>query len=406
MSNSEKWNVAALNRSKIFEIYSSTDGKPNLSGIEGRFLEIIMTKLNMNFEIVIAKDGEFGRQLSFGNWTGLIGMLHRGEADMAVANLGVYENRYRTVDFGFPYMIVGAAFGILKQNKEWKIFSFLRLFDFPIWMSILSSLLVSTILIYFILKDRETVFNVLFSLFGNMLRQPLDLHADMNKWKLVIGSWLVFAVTMSSIHSGTLLSFLALPSEPKTVETFEELSEAVTKGTHRVYSMKGDNAMPFLLNSKDAKLQLIGKKMKENNWLMSAEEMTKDPLKNEYSAVVAGNYIFKLLYGYGEKKSKVYISEELAFTANVAFAFRKGFCCISKLNEIVGRIMGSGIYDKFLQDESFKWWLLQSQNETKNEESLSLSLKDLSDAFILLLIGLSITLLVFLGEILFDHFSK
>ncbi|GFY73137.1 lig_chan-Glu_bd domain-containing protein [Trichonephila inaurata madagascariensis] len=406
MLNSEKWIVAALNRSKIFEIHPSADGSPNISGIEGRFLEIIMTKLNQSYEIIIPKDGEFGRELTFGNWTGVIGMLHRGEADMAVANLGIYENRYRTVDFGFPYMTVGAAFGILKQSKEWKIFTFLRLFDFSIWMSILSSFLISTIIIYAILKDTETIFNVLFTLFGNMLRQPLDLHADMNKWKFVIGSWLVFAVIMSSIHSGTLLSFLALPSEPKTVETFEELSEAVARGTHRVYSMKGDIVIPFLMNSTDTTLQLMGKKMKQNNWLMSAEEMTKDPLKNEYSAVIAGNYLFQLLYGYGEKKSKVYISEHMAFTANVALAFRKGFSCISKLNEIVGRIMGSGIYNKLLQDESFKCWLLQSQNKTTIEETHSLSVKDLSDAFILLLIGLSMSLLVFLGEILFDHFSN
>ncbi|GFY53868.1 hypothetical protein TNIN_35501 [Trichonephila inaurata madagascariensis] len=110
-----------------------------------------------------------------------------------------------------------------------------------------------------------------------MLKQPLDLHAEMNKWKFVIGSWLVFAVILSSIYSGTLLSFLAVPSEPKTVETFEELSEAVARGTHRVYSMKGDNALPFLLHSADTQLQLLGKKMKQNNWLMSADEISKDP---------------------------------------------------------------------------------------------------------------------------------
>ncbi|GFQ90364.1 lig_chan-Glu_bd domain-containing protein [Trichonephila clavata] len=403
MSSSKKWIVAALNRSKVFEIHPSIDGKPNISGIEGRFLEIFMTKLGMNYEIVIPEDGEFGRELTFGNWTGVIGMLHRGEADMGVANLGIFEDRYRTVDFGYPYLLEAASFGILKQSKQWKIFSFLRLFDFPIWISILSSLLVSTILIYFILKDRETVFNVLFSLFGNMLRQPLDLHADMNKWKLVIGSWLVFAVTMSSIHSGTLLSFLALPSEPKTVETFEELSEAVTKGTHRVYSMKGDNVIPFFLNSKDAKLQLIGKKMKENNWLMSAEEMSKDPLNNEYKAVVGAKYIFHLLYGTGEMKSKILLSDDIVVTVNAALAFRKGFCCTSQLFEMVGRIMSSGIYDKLLQEESLKVWLSKSQTEKKSEETHSLSVKDLSDAFILLTIGLLISLLVFFVEILFYH---
>ncbi|GFY53867.1 hypothetical protein TNIN_35491 [Trichonephila inaurata madagascariensis] len=97
MLSSKKWIVAALNRSRIFEIYPSINGKPNISGIEGRYFEIFMTKLGMDYEIVIPKDNEFGRELAFENWTGIIGMLHRGEADIGVNNLGVYEDRYRTV---------------------------------------------------------------------------------------------------------------------------------------------------------------------------------------------------------------------------------------------------------------------------------------------------------------------
>ncbi|GFY48698.1 lig_chan-Glu_bd domain-containing protein [Trichonephila inaurata madagascariensis] len=111
-------------RTRIFEIYPSGDGRPNISGIEGRFLEIIMTNLGKNYEIITPEDGEFGTELTFGIWTGVIGMLHRGEADITVANLGVYEDRYRTVDFGIPYLLDGLTYAILKQNDHWKIFSF------------------------------------------------------------------------------------------------------------------------------------------------------------------------------------------------------------------------------------------------------------------------------------------
>ncbi|GFY51063.1 putative glutamate receptor [Trichonephila inaurata madagascariensis] len=365
-----------------------------------------MNKLGMDYEIVIPEDGEFGRELAFGNWSGLIGMLHRGEADMAVANLGIYENRFRTIDFGFPYFMDSLTFAIMRQSNQRKIFSFLRLFDSSIWMSILISLIISAIVIYFILKARETFINVFVSLFGNILRQPLSFPTDWNRWKLVIGCWFVFAGTISFIYSCTLLAFLALPSEPKTVETFEELSEAVVEGTHRAYSMKGSFFASFLQNSKDKKLQLLGEKIMQNNWLLSAEEMSTDPLKNEYSAAIGSKYIFKFLYGSGEIKSKVFISEDLAFTANAAIGFRKGFCCTSKLSEIVGRLMGSGIYDKFLQEESFKLQLPKSQSETQEERTKALSVKDVADAFILLSIGLLISLFVFFGELIFYHFQK
>ncbi|GFT35651.1 lig_chan-Glu_bd domain-containing protein [Nephila pilipes] len=400
-----KWIVAALNRSLIFDIHTSKGEKPNISGVEGRFFEIIMTKLEVDYEIVIPTDGEFGRELTFGNWTGVIGMLHRGEADVGVANLGIYEDRYKTVDFGYPYLIEGGTFGILKQSKQLKMFSSLRLFDVGIWMSILCSFFISSLMLYFILKYRKSYFNVIFSLFGNMLRQPLSFPERLNKWKLMIGSWLIFTVTISSIYSGTLLSFLALPSQPKTVETFEELAESVAKGTHRVYTMKGTNAIPFMVTSPDEHLRFIGKMMQQKNWFFGAEEMTQDPLKKENYAVIGAKYIFDLLYG-SEMDSKVLISKDFAVTITTAFAFRKGFCCNSKLNEMVGRLMGSGIYDKILQEESFKRWLSKSKNELKEEETKSLSVKDLSDAFILLLIGLSISFLVFLGEIVHSHFRN
>ncbi|GFW20923.1 putative glutamate receptor [Trichonephila clavipes] len=404
MTHSQKWKVAALNRTRIFEIYPSNNGKPNISGIEGRFLKVIMTKLGVDYEIVIPEDGEFGRELAFGNWTGVIGMLHRGEADMAAANLGIYEDRFRAIDFGSPYFMDSVTFGIMKQSNHRKIFSFLRLFDFSIWMSILISLIISAMVTYFVLKDRETFINVFISLFGNILRQPLRFQTD--RWKLVIGCWFVFASTISFIYSCTLLSFLALPSEPKTVKTFEELSEAVEEGTHRAYSMKGSFFASFLQNSKDLKLQLLGEKIMQNNWLLSAEEMSTDPLKNEYSAAIGSKYIFKFLYGSGEIKSKVFISEDLAFTANAAFGFRRGFCCTSKLNEIVGQLKGSGIYDKFLKEESFKLQLPKSQSEAKEEGTKALSVKDVADAFILLSIGLLISLFVFVGELIYYHFKK
>ncbi|GFT46404.1 lig_chan-Glu_bd domain-containing protein [Nephila pilipes] len=221
----------------------------------------------------------------------------------------------------------------------------------------------------------------------------------------MIGSWLIFTVTISSIYSGTLLSFLVLPSQPKTVETFAELSESVAKCTHRVYTMKGTNAIPFLMTSPDEHQRFIGKMMKKRNWFFEAKEMTQHPLKKENYAVIGAKYIFELLYR-SQMDSEVLISKDFVATITKAFAFRKRFCCNSKLNEMVGRLMGSGIYDKILQEESFKSWLSKLKSDLKDVETKSFSVKDLSDAFILLLIGLSVLLLVFLGEIVHSYFRN
>ncbi|GFS59746.1 uncharacterized protein NPIL_697521 [Nephila pilipes] len=406
MESCKKWTIATLNRSKMFEIHPSTNGKPNISGIEGEFIKIILDKVNIDYEVVIPRDNEYGRELTSGNWTGLIGMVHRGEADIAVANLGIYEDRYRTIDFSFSYVTDELIFVILKASKQWKLFSLLRIFGIRIWISIFCALFLITTIIYVFFKGNETYFNVLFNLATNMLRQPLNLHKNMHKRKLIVCTWMLFAFIMSSIHSATLLSFIAFPSEPKTVENLRELSEALAKGTHSVYGLKGSNYMNLLLNFKDEYLQLIGSKIVENQWYITAEELSQNPLKNESSAVLGPADLFNLLYGFGEIKSKVLFSKDKVISGALAFAIRRGFCCTSQLNGMVGRLTSSGIYSKLLRDESVRHWLSVAANEKKNEETQVLTVHHFYTAFIFLFIGLSTSLMAFLGEILCFYVYK
>ncbi|GFY40793.1 putative glutamate receptor [Trichonephila inaurata madagascariensis] len=143
-----KWTIAALNRTKIFEIHPNMEGKPNLSGMEGELIKILMEKIDIDYEIVIPKDKEFGRKLPSGNWTGLIGMVHRGEADMAIGSLGIYENRFEDVDFGYPYIVDAVTFVMPKVNKQLKLFGFLHVFGFQVWLLILLTLFLVTSVMY------------------------------------------------------------------------------------------------------------------------------------------------------------------------------------------------------------------------------------------------------------------
>ncbi|GFS33654.1 lig_chan-Glu_bd domain-containing protein [Nephila pilipes] len=414
MSNFNKWTIATLNRSRLFEIYSNSDGMPNIYGIEAELIKTIMTKLNVKYEIVTPADEQYGIELKDGNWTGIIGMLHKGEADIGIANLGIYEDRYRTVDFTVSYMIEGMHFCLLKSAYRDELFVFLHLFDFSTWMFLLGSLLITATVILNILKERETFSSIILYLFGSLLSQTLIFHKKIYNWKIIFMSWLVFAFVMSSAYSGALLSFLTLPSEAKTVETFRELADAVAKGSHRVYSLRGAQSILLLRNAAEPHLQFLGNIVIDNDWFITADEMTRNPLKKKVApvgkpkidVVFGGFYIFKLLYGVGDFKSKVFVSEEKSIMAPMAIAFRKGFCCSSEVNKVLTRILSAGIYEKFLRDESLKYWFSLSSDERKemeNKEDRSISVNDLAEAFVLLSVGLLISILVFLIEIALSY---
>ncbi|GFR04530.1 lig_chan-Glu_bd domain-containing protein [Trichonephila clavata] len=223
---------------------------------------------------------------------------------------------------------------------------------------------------------------------------------------------------MSSVYSGALSSFLVLPSEGKSVETFIELSEAVAKGSHRVYTMKGAKPCRISASLSEHYLQFLGKMIEENDWYITADQMTQKPFgkKNiplmvspKIDAVVGGRYIFKLLYDVGNFKSKVFISEDRFIGGSVGVAVRKEFCCISKVNKYLKRIVETGIYDKFLKDESSEYWFSLSSEERNIEElaeDRTLTIRDLTDAFLLLSAGLLISCLVFVMELVFPHLKR
>ncbi|GFR27671.1 glutamate receptor ionotropic, delta-1 [Trichonephila clavata] len=400
MMNFSNLIIAALNLSKVFEVHIDENGKTRIAGIEGYFAHAIFTEMNIEYDIVFPEDNEFGREVN-GNWTGIVGMVQRGETDLAIGGLGINENRFRVVDFSFPYATDGISFVSLKPSEWSKAFGFLELFDLPTWMLLLCIFLLATAIFFTVLKDTISYFEVFHNLFGSMLRQPLILHIYPHENRLLTGTWLLFSCIMSSVFSGALLSFLATPSNVETIENFKELSEAVERGTHRAYSGKGSIVVPFLLNSKESHLRQLGKTIEQNNWYIKPEDALNNPMKSLESVIVGSSAYLRFLYG---AHSTVLISEGNGYSISMAFLIKKGFCCSSQLRKVMSRMVGAGIYDRYFKLESFKYFLMEQTNEEKIKIG-SLSLKDLFSAFCMLLTGWGISFLIFIGEIVVANYS-
>ncbi|GFY61324.1 putative glutamate receptor [Trichonephila inaurata madagascariensis] len=405
MKNLKKWTVATLNRTRVFEVYRLANGETNVAGTIGRFLDVILTKMKIQYDIVIPNDHEFGRKLKSGNWTGLMGMVQNGEADMAASTLAISEERLEIVDFSFPYNSNEMTFATLKQTGWRTTFGFVYLFDFLTWVLLFISILLSAAIFFLILKGVESYSNLVFNFLGSLLRQPLTLHKRAQEWKFMVCAWLLLTSVMTSVYAGVLLSFLTVPSQGKTVSTFRELSEALSEGTHSVYATKGTFLVPFLRSSEEEYLRLIGEKIDENDWYISGAEMSKSPLKGENSATIGSENLFKLLYGVGELKSKVLISEERIFPSYLGMALRKDFCCASELWQVTSRLASSGIFERFHKQESYKYWLSVMNKEATKETLNILSFQDLSDLFLILAVGLLTSLFVLIGEIII-HYAK
>lgn len=88
------------------------------------------------------------------------------------------------------------------------------------------------------------------------------------------------------------------------------------------------------------------------------------------------------------------ISDDFFFSGMASIAIRKSFCCKKRLDDVLHRIIAFGLYDKFESDVLFfslldKHKKLQSSFEHDKEQSekRSLTLQDLSGAFLCLMTG-------------------
>ncbi|GFS48594.1 putative glutamate receptor [Trichonephila inaurata madagascariensis] len=108
-----KIKIAYLPSKYLLEIDKDENGDIQLNGLIGQVINLVSSKLKFQYEIQKPPDNEFGVRKKDGNWTGLLGILQRKEADM-VFSIAVTEERSQVVDFSIPYTFEDATFIVRK----------------------------------------------------------------------------------------------------------------------------------------------------------------------------------------------------------------------------------------------------------------------------------------------------
>ncbi|GFY65543.1 glutamate receptor ionotropic, delta-2 [Trichonephila inaurata madagascariensis] len=342
--------VAVIALTYDIEISLDINGEPKISGVEGRLLGVISSALGFHYDLVSPIEKEFGLLSLDGNWSGLIGMVQRKEADIALGLLSVTEERTKAVDFTTPYSVDKTIFITEMPGPVSPMFAFLYPFDRSIWISVAVLLLFVPILFKYLLHTKSSYMSTFMKTFGCVLRQPLSIRNQSSKSRVILWSWLIFAAVISMSYSATFLSFLNVPILKQPLKTFKDLSRAVRKGTTRCYFSKSSYIEPFLLNSNQSHLQILGETIKKNAWYFDNAEVVNKTFVNEYPVMIIERSWMNFLSKSG-RSSKI-ISDHSLAAWNIAIAVNKDFCCKKKLDQVISRIRSAGLYEKFLRDET------------------------------------------------------
>ncbi|XP_035225929.1 probable glutamate receptor [Stegodyphus dumicola] len=350
-------------------------------GIEAKMIEILANTLKFKYELVTPKDGQWGKMQENGSWTGLIGMVSRNESDLALAYITATEQRKSAVDF-ITYTTEETTFLTnALQFPTLSMSSYLYPFDVNIWGPCIAAFIIMAVVSRFTMKKHITFTNLIFSILGCFFKQGITLKIKTLPQVFLFGSWLLFTMIISSLYIAILPSVLTAPTYDHGIDTIQELSDAIKKGSFKCYTSSGSSDTEFLLGSKDRRLRMIGKKIVKNHWEFESEGGVLPKDLDEASAVIGPRALFELKFR-GNRQKRIF--KESIAVWNVGIAVNKKFYYKQRLMSVVNRIIAAGIYRKLFHDEIFNIQIRADINETSTSRSRALSIRNLSGAFILL----------------------
>ncbi|GFQ78549.1 glutamate receptor ionotropic, delta-2 [Trichonephila clavata] len=394
-----KVTVAALIKKPFFEVNLGADGELKLSGAEGRLLDIISHALRSCLEIVVPEDNKFGQQGPDGNWTGVIGMVQRGEVDLGMGFLGMTEERAAVVDFSTVYTIDGTTFVIGKPSPIPAAFAYLYPFQLVLWASLAAFLFLMPFVFMLMMDHKSSYVSLFLELFGSLMTQALSVKNDSMRSRILLMSWVIFAYIISLSYSALLLSFMSVPLQREQVKDFLQLSNAVGKGRIKATVFYGSIVESFLLSSEQVHLKFLGESIKKNAWYCyNLKPGFHKDIVNEHKALLGPRVITRIFFGSGE--SEEIISEDTLVSLNIALAVDKNFCCKKEMDQVLSRIRSMGLFEKFVKDETQKLELQTSKEVSEIDDEMQIHVEDLFGAMMFLLIGYILSFLSLLGEIL------
>ena len=180
----------------------------------------------------------WGEFFDFGNgnmtFTGILGMLHRREADIALVNYYVDYNRKRYIDFTQPYGISHECFMVPIPRPYPKWTALYGPFQWPVWMATFLSFTFAALILRLVAKLRNSTsstFNDVYLCFLFVLGHVLGIHQNhqgiqTTPSRLLLIFWLLCTFVIATIYWSELISYMTSPYTPPPVDTIQQLTDS------------------------------------------------------------------------------------------------------------------------------------------------------------------------------------
>ncbi|XP_036139677.1 ionotropic receptor 25a isoform X3 [Monomorium pharaonis] len=419
------------------------EGKEIWEGYCIDFVQKLSEEMQFDYDLIIPEDREFGKKLSNGEWTGLIGDLAKGETDIAIAALTMTSEREEVIDFVAPYFEqTGILIVMRKPVRKTSLFKFMTVLRLEVWLSIVGALTLTAIMIWILDKyspysarNNKRLYSYpcreftlkesfWFALTSFTPQGGGEAPKALSSRTLVAAYWL-FVVLMLATFTANLAAFLTVERMQSPVQSLEQLARQ-SRINYTV--LANSSAHQYFKNMKNAedKLYTVWKEITLNSTSDQVEYRVWDyPIKEQYGHILQAitqvgpvktteegfkkvieseNAEFAFIHDSSEIKYEVTKNCNLTEVGDVfaeqpyAIAVQQG----SHLQEEISRKILDLQKDRYFETLAAKYWNQTLKSQCPNsDDNEGITLESLGGVFIATLFGLALAMITLAGEVLY-----
>ncbi|XP_071533868.1 probable glutamate receptor [Panulirus ornatus] len=393
-----------------------------LDSLDTRMLNAFAAHANFTYEVREPIDGQFGVELSNGNWTGTVGTLQHQQADFSLL-LTLTPTRHQVVQYSIIYSQETIIIISLKPRLLPQHLAIIRPFTGIIWLLLSVStlcwatahwLLQSTLSWRF--GRREASLNsALFYSWGALMQNWIPEPSPSTQ--VLVGVWLAACLILSTAYRSSLVAHLIVQDKDAEINTFHDLlaRDGWQWGTWR----KHDSFQIYFGTSPDSTVQKIHEEMK----IAPREEQFRRVLQGRYSFLTFRSPALPIIgatYTNRRGYTPIHIGRtDYTLFAGDAWAFRKGAPFRHRISEMMQHLLEAGLVIYWFNDVIEDYVRMNTMKMENGEDKRQgqgeifkldegqgvLGLTHIQGAFYLQLLGSGVAFLTLLMENLVYHCS-
>ncbi|KAM7306640.1 glutamate receptor ionotropic, kainate 2 [Ixodes scapularis] len=274
--------VVVISSRPFVIVNNDEDGSPKFSGFCVDLLQELSAMLDFKYELHASYDGRYGSLQEDGQWNGMVGELTNGNADLAMADLTITEQRERVVDFTLPFMSTGLAI-VTKKGEPMRpggIWSFFLPLTREVWVYVILATTCTIFVMYIgarlsfrewtlvedgkgeeCMENRFNLFNCFLFVVTTLLHQRITLDPRAPATRVLAGFWYFFTFIILAIIVSNLCESILWEDDGPDYDTAQELLRA--RGFTYVVVHHG-SSQKFLQDSKVPLHQRISSLVERN----------------------------------------------------------------------------------------------------------------------------------------------